>query len=111
MYPEHPKYQDDRQERTIDNQREESHDREEVVASCLQQTDVRSSLEHFSSTPVKSLPGKREDTPPASITTLVPLNNLANLPSSNLSSTPLSLASASKLLTPADNKSLIRSVR
>ncbi|KAH0953944.1 hypothetical protein HN011_004778, partial [Eciton burchellii] len=71
------------------------------------QTDVRSSLEHFSSTPVKSLPGKREDTPPASITTLVPLNNLANLPSSNLSSTPLSLASASKLLTPADNKSLI----
>ncbi|XP_011331031.1 nucleolar protein 4-like isoform X2 [Ooceraea biroi] len=71
------------------------------------QTDVRSSLEHFSSTPVKSLPGKREDTPPASITTLVPLNNLANLPSSTLSSTPLSLASASKLLTPADNKSLI----
>ncbi|XP_012232824.1 nucleolar protein 4-like isoform X2 [Linepithema humile] len=71
------------------------------------QTDVRSSLEHFSSTPVKSLPGKREDTPPASLTSLAPLTSLANLPSSTLSSTPLSLASASKLLTPADNKSLM----
>ncbi|XP_020289339.1 nucleolar protein 4-like isoform X2 [Pseudomyrmex gracilis] len=71
------------------------------------QTDVRSSLEHFSSTPVKSLPIKREDTPPASLTSLAPLTSLANLPSSTLSSTPLSLASASKLLTPADNKSLM----
>nr|XP_012141545.1 PREDICTED: nucleolar protein 4-like isoform X3 [Megachile rotundata] len=72
------------------------------------QTDVRSSLEHFSSTPVKSLPGKREDTPPASLTSLAPLTSLANLPSSTLSSTPLSLAPASKLLTPADNKGLMR---
>ncbi|XP_011262058.1 nucleolar protein 4-like isoform X3 [Camponotus floridanus] len=71
------------------------------------QTDVRSSLEHFSSTPIKSLPGKREDTPPASLTSLAPLTSLANLPSSTLSSTPLSLASASKLLTPTDNKSLM----
>ncbi|KAM0727702.1 Nucleolar protein 4-like [Formica fusca] len=71
------------------------------------QTDVRSSLEHFSSTPIKSLPGKREDTPPASLTSLTPLTSLANLPSSTLSSTPLSLASASKLLTPTDNKSLM----
>ncbi|CAK9811215.1 Nucleolar protein 4-like [Anthophora plagiata] len=71
------------------------------------QTDVRSSLEHFSSTPVKSLPGKREDTPPTSLTSLAPLTSLANLPSSTLSSTPLSLAPASKLLTPADNKGLM----
>ncbi|XP_076249299.1 uncharacterized protein LOC143188757 isoform X2 [Calliopsis andreniformis] len=71
------------------------------------QTDVRSSLEHFSSTPVKSLPGKREDTPPASLTSLAPLTSLANLPNSTLSSTPLSLAPTSKLLTPADNKSLM----
>ncbi|XP_034181781.1 nucleolar protein 4-like isoform X6 [Osmia lignaria lignaria] len=71
------------------------------------QTDVRSSLEHFSSTPVKSLPGKREDTPPASLTSLAPLTSLANLPSNTLSSTPLSLAPASKLLTPADNKGLM----
>ncbi|XP_017888261.1 nucleolar protein 4-like isoform X2 [Ceratina calcarata] len=71
------------------------------------QTDVRSSLEHFSSTPVKSLPGKREDTPPASLTSLAPLTSLANLPSSTLSSTPLSLTPASKLLTPADSKGLM----
>ncbi|XP_011631963.1 nucleolar protein 4-like isoform X2 [Pogonomyrmex barbatus] len=70
------------------------------------QTDVRSSLEHFSSTPVKSLPCKREDTPPASLTSLAPLTSLANLPSSTISSTPLSIASASKLLT-TDNKSLM----
>ncbi|XP_029160132.1 uncharacterized threonine-rich GPI-anchored glycoprotein PJ4664.02-like isoform X2 [Nylanderia fulva] len=72
-----------------------------------QQTDVRSSLDHFSSTPIKSLPGKREDTPPTSLTSLAPLTSLANLPNSTLSSTPLSLASASKLLTPTDNKSLM----
>ncbi|OAD54211.1 hypothetical protein WN48_08225 [Eufriesea mexicana] len=77
------------------------------IECLLQQTDVRSSLEHFSSTPVKSLPGKREDTPPASLTSLAPLTSLANLPSSTLSSTPLSLAPASKLLTPADNKGLM----
>ncbi|KAK2587916.1 hypothetical protein KPH14_004009 [Odynerus spinipes] len=71
------------------------------------QTDVRSSLEHFSSTPVKSLPGKREDTPPTSLTSLAPLTSLANLPSSTLSSTPLSLAPGSKLLAPSDNKGLM----
>ncbi|XP_033217426.1 nucleolar protein 4-like isoform X3 [Belonocnema kinseyi] len=71
------------------------------------QTDVRASLEHFSSTPVKSLPGKREDTPPTSLNSLAPLTSLANLPNSNLTSTPLSLAPASKLLTPTDNKSLM----
>ncbi|XP_011695033.1 PREDICTED: nucleolar protein 4-like isoform X1 [Wasmannia auropunctata] len=70
------------------------------------QTDVRSSLEHFSSTPVKSLPCKREDTPPASLTSLAPLTSLANLPNNTISSTPLSIASASKLLT-TDNKSLL----
>ncbi|XP_063982847.1 nucleolar protein 4-like isoform X1 [Diachasmimorpha longicaudata] len=67
------------------------------------QTDVRASLDHFSSTPVKSLPGKREDTPPTSLTSLAPLTSLASLPSSTLASTPLSLAPASKLLTPTDN--------
>ncbi|KYN06287.1 Nucleolar protein 4 [Cyphomyrmex costatus] len=70
------------------------------------QTDVRSSLEHFSSTPVKSLPCKREDTPPASLTSLAPLTSLANLPNNTIASTPLSIASASKLLT-TDNKSLM----
>lgn len=77
-----------------------------------QQTDVRASLEHFSSTPVKLLPIKREDTPPTPLTplTLAPLTSLANLPSNNLSSTPLSLAPVSKLLTPTDNKSLMRFV-
>lgn len=73
----------------------------------MQQTDVRSSLEHFSSTPVKSLPCKREDTPPASLSSL-PLTSLANLPNNTIS-TPLAIASASKLLT-TDNKSLLRSV-
>ncbi|KYQ60157.1 hypothetical protein ALC60_00563 [Trachymyrmex zeteki] len=68
------------------------------------QTDVRSSLEHFSSTPVKSLPCKREDTPPASLSSL-PLTSLANLPNNTIS-TPLAIASASKLLT-TDNKSLL----
>ncbi|XP_032671910.1 nucleolar protein 4-like isoform X4 [Odontomachus brunneus] len=71
------------------------------------QTDVRSNMDHFSSTPVKSLPVKREDTPPASLTSLAPLTSLASLPSATLSSTPLSLASASKLLTPTDNKGLM----
>ncbi|XP_012540913.1 nucleolar protein 4-like isoform X3 [Monomorium pharaonis] len=71
------------------------------------QTDVRSSLEHFSSTPVKSHScGKREDTPPASLTSLAPLTSLANLPNNTISTTPLSIASASKLLT-TDNKSLM----
>ncbi|XP_019698392.1 nucleolar protein 4-like isoform X3 [Harpegnathos saltator] len=71
------------------------------------QTDVRSNMDHFSSTSVKALPGKREDTPPASLTSLTPLTSLANMPSSTLSTTPLSLASASKLLTPTDNKGLM----
>ncbi|KAK0094695.1 hypothetical protein PV326_010262 [Microctonus aethiopoides] len=70
------------------------------------QTDVRASLDHFSSTPVKSLPGKREDTPPTSMTSLAPLTSLASLPST-LASTPLSLAPTSKLLTTSDNKGLM----
>ncbi|KAH0539482.1 hypothetical protein KQX54_005080 [Cotesia glomerata] len=72
-----------------------------------QQTDVRSSLEHFASTPIKSLPGKREDTPPTSMTSLAPLTSLASLPNSTLASTPLSLAPTSKLLTSTDNKGLM----
>ncbi|XP_043277308.1 nucleolar protein 4-like isoform X2 [Venturia canescens] len=73
------------------------------------QTDVRSSLDHFSSTPVKSLPGKREDTPPTSLTSMTPLTSLASLPSSTLTSTPLSLAPSSKLMahSPSDNKNLM----
>ncbi|XP_044575884.1 nucleolar protein 4-like isoform X3 [Cotesia glomerata] len=71
------------------------------------QTDVRSSLEHFASTPIKSLPGKREDTPPTSMTSLAPLTSLASLPNSTLASTPLSLAPTSKLLTSTDNKGLM----
>ncbi|XP_046738531.1 nucleolar protein 4-like isoform X2 [Diprion similis] len=72
------------------------------------QTDVRPSLDHFSSTPVKSLPGKREDTPPAPLTSLasLPLTSLANL-SNSTASTPLSLTPASKLLNPPENKGLM----
>ncbi|XP_008212562.1 nucleolar protein 4-like isoform X3 [Nasonia vitripennis] len=76
------------------------------------QTDVRASLDHFtSSTPVKSLPIKREDTPPTALTSLAPLTSLANLPNSagSLSSTPLSLAPASKLLNNSDSAKTLMS--
>ncbi|XP_044021325.1 nucleolar protein 4-like isoform X2 [Aphidius gifuensis] len=73
------------------------------------QTDVRANLDHFSSTPIKSLPGKREDTPPTSLSSLAPLTSLANLPNSTLASTPLSLTPTSKLLTPSDNNKALMS--
>ncbi|XP_014210721.1 nucleolar protein 4-like [Copidosoma floridanum] len=77
------------------------------------QTDVRASMDHFasssSSSPAKALPAnKREDTPPASHTSLAPLTSLTSLPSgASLASAPLSLAPTSKLLATDAQKSLM----